>query len=94
MRDQIKLIHQYIDENINNTSGIYLTSGQTIAASTAPTRREYRALEDADCRGTKTNLRERDRPYLRYHCKQQEKFQIPLRTSSTTHAHLFGYFTQ
>lgn len=35
IRDQIKLIHQYIDENISNTSGIYMTSGQNIAASTS-----------------------------------------------------------
>lgn len=36
IRDEIKLIHLYLDENITNTSGIFMTSGQnmTAAAST------------------------------------------------------------
>jgi YesN/AraC family two-component response regulator len=32
-RDEIKQIHLFIDENISNSTGIYLTSGQDISAS-------------------------------------------------------------
>ena len=35
MRDEIKLIHQYLDENISNTSGIYAISGQNIASASS-----------------------------------------------------------
>lgn len=33
MREEVKPIQRYIDENINNDSGIYLTSGQTLPVS-------------------------------------------------------------
>lgn len=33
VRDEMKLMHQYIDENISNVNGIYMTTGQDIAAS-------------------------------------------------------------
>lgn len=33
MREEMKVIHQYIDENISNTAGIYLTSGEGISAA-------------------------------------------------------------
>lgn len=35
VRDEMKLIHQYIDENISNTSGICMTSGQNISVSSS-----------------------------------------------------------
>lgn len=34
VRDEMKLIHRYIDENISNTEGILFTSGQASAATT------------------------------------------------------------
>ena len=33
MREEMKVIHQYIDENISNTAGIYLTSGEGVSAA-------------------------------------------------------------
>jgi len=35
IRDEMKLIHQYIDENISNTSGIRMTSGQSMPMSSS-----------------------------------------------------------